>query len=89
MLQSTDPERLSNREGLREKHGSLLGRGNTTDFAGGLEGQVRMGIGELRCEGKGREYWEGTGKGRHLWGGNLVQLKPSAIYKGGPDKDSY
>ena len=48
MLQSTDPGRLSNKEGfLRESE-----RKNRIDVSGGLLGQVGLGIGGIRCGGE-------------------------------------
>lgn len=35
MLQSTDPQKLSNKEGAREETWISLGRGNRIDIAGG------------------------------------------------------
>ena len=35
MLQSTDPERLSNKQGSRGVHMDFPGKGNRTAFAGG------------------------------------------------------
>jgi hypothetical protein len=51
MLQSTDPERLSNKVGSRLDAWIFQGRGNRIDFVGGL-GQVRMGMGGIRSRMK-------------------------------------
>jgi hypothetical protein len=58
MLQSTDPERLSNTDSLKEETRIFLGRGNRLDFKGG---QVTDEDGKRRdhVEGEGgREYGE-------------------------------
>lgn len=54
MLQSTDPEILSNKEHSKENAWIFLGRGNRTDFEGGL-GAGGNGIGGIQCVGRDRE----------------------------------
>lgn len=57
MLQSTDPERLSKREGSRGQ--TWISREEEIEQLLQIDrGQVRMGREGIRYEGRGREYWE-------------------------------
>ena len=58
MLQSTDPERLSNKEGLRGDAKISQGRGNRINFEGGL-GACEVGNRRNKMEGREEENnWE-------------------------------
>ena len=56
MLQSTDPDRLSTKEGSRSNVWISLGRGNRIDYVGGLEVLKEQKRSVWRGSSGGRDY---------------------------------
>ena len=78
MLQSTDPEKLSNKERSIENAWISLERGNRIDFVGRLEA---CGDGNRHVSGRDGER-KNTGRNGWNLGAFWVMWKPSARCKG-------
>jgi hypothetical protein len=86
MLDSTYPERLSNKDGLRRDPRISLGMGVRIDFTSGL-GAGGIGNRRNQVRGRGRIYWE---KKIVIWrqGRNLEQWKLRGTCESKPNKPS-